>query len=96
MGSRTGKAKPRKKRYSNVNLSIVNFYWPDDYIYIIYKLANIEKFSNKKLLDFEYLRCPEKSAITLFNVLNTLYQHLDIEIDGFIFHKEILSYKLKD
>lgn len=87
---------PGKKQYANISTAIVNFYWPDDYIYVVYKLANIEKLAEKSLLDFEYLRSPGKSNMTPLGVLNILYQHLNIEIEGFVFHKDIFQKYRRD
>lgn len=72
-------------------------YIDDDSLYVIYKLANIGRFAHKNLIDFEYMRPPDKGNSYVGMELREIMNLLDLKINGFIFHKDIFKrYNSKD
>jgi hypothetical protein len=71
------------------NVMNKQYYWDEDYLYFIYKLLNISRFAGKDLINFEYLRPPHQTAGSCWMYLNKLADELNIEIKGWVFHKEL-------
>jgi hypothetical protein len=64
-------------------------YWTEEYLYFVYKLANIKRFAGKELIDFEYLKPPDKQSSSAWFNFAKLISELNISIDGLAFHKDL-------